>query len=169
MTSIFVLFLTIGAAGASQLSPAVSGLPLSHVRTGAGRVHEALSIGYQRSATFRQLVDQLRADGAVVYVEAGWCKPSAVQRLDGCAALLSRAHGVTYLRIVVDVGRTNNALVALIGHELQHAVEIVAASSGRLTGEEAVAWNSRRTGERTFETEQARIVADAIMKELANK
>ena len=139
---------------------------LGHLRTRVERIAEALNAGYQRSNTFRTLVDDLRTAHAVVYIDVGVCRPAALQSLGGCLASLARTPAVRYFRIIVDVGRSKDRLVALIGHELQHAVEVVKAPTPLVYDDEVAAGKAERTGAYTYETEQARAVTRAILNEL---
>jgi hypothetical protein len=139
---------------------------LGHLRTRVERIAEALNAGYQRSNTFRTLVDDLRTAHAVVHIEAGVCKAAALQPLSGCLAPLAQTPTVRYFRIIVDPGRSQDRLVALIGHELQHAVEVVKAPTPLVLDHEVAAGRAHRTGAHSYETEQARAVTRAILNEL---
>jgi hypothetical protein len=75
--------------------------------------------------TFRDLVDGIGKTDAIVYVEAGVC---AFGHLDGCLLpSIAATASSRYLRIALTQPlrlRSRNRLIALIGHELQHALEV---------------------------------------------
>jgi hypothetical protein len=163
------LLLALTAACAQDVGP--GGLPpagpVAHLRTGVRSIGNAVSDGYRRSPTFRLIADQLRSANAVVYIEAGRCKPDAPQTLGGCLAPLAETAAVRYFRVVVDVGRTADQLIALIGHELQHAAELTSVPGVRQAGgEKTAAVNDIRTAARIYETAQAQAVSRAILTEL---
>jgi len=78
--------------------------------------------GHARSATFRDLVDEVQRSNAIVVVQFGLCANgrirSCVSNVDGDA---TRRH----IRIKVNTKTTDDRLIATIAHELQHAVEIL--------------------------------------------
>jgi hypothetical protein len=84
-----------------------------------------------RSKTFRDLVDQIGTTDGVVYVAEGQCGYGVH------ACLLHRmtamgAHRV--LRILVDPRTADRDLMAFVGHELQHAVEVLSNRNVRSSG-----------------------------------
>jgi hypothetical protein len=84
----------------------------------AGLIREAT----ERSATFRHLVDTIDATDGIVYVEQGTCR----HHVRACLALTVRMAGPNrLLRIFVDIHRSHGDVLASIGHELQHAVEVL--------------------------------------------
>lgn len=86
---------------------------------------EVLRGGAERSATMRALVRRLELQQGVVYVT------QSVSLSDGRGAcLLHRMWGTgdaRYLRILVRWGLPSDYLIALVAHELQHAVEVLEA------------------------------------------
>ena len=80
-----------------------------------------VNAGSHRSATFHALVHRLEAGDVVVYLQYGQL-PSGLQ---GRLTFLTAAAGLRY--VMVEVARELDAprLIAIVGHELQHAVEIL--------------------------------------------
>lgn len=86
-------------------------------------VRHAIAAGYRRSPTFRHLVDVLEASNVIVYAER-----RIVRRHGGGAiSFVTESDAFRYLRITLDAELSPELLVALLGHELQHAVEVAEA------------------------------------------
>ena len=90
------------------------------VRGADQRARSLLQEGASRSGTFRGLLEALDRSDVIVYLETG--------PLDRPGALLFvSSGGARFLRILVRAsGRPDDEVIAWIGHELQHAVEISA-------------------------------------------
>ena len=95
--------------------------PDRRVRSTDPRVSELLQLGIQRSPTFAALVKSLNATDVIVYIQRVRDLPTT---LAGRLVLLPLANNQRYLRIQVrgDLGQAE--MIALIGHELRHALEI---------------------------------------------
>ena len=102
-----------------------SAVASSHVRSTDAAILESLREGCSRSPTFRRLVDELDQMGTIVYVERGIC---GFGHYKACLPhSITIAGGIRFLRIVVERGQGGAQELALIGHELQHALEIARA------------------------------------------
>jgi hypothetical protein len=77
--------------------------------------------GRHRSPTFHALVERLEAGDVVVYLQYGQL-PGGVQ---GRLIFLSAVAGYRYVMVEVDRQLDTPRLIAIVGHELQHAVEIL--------------------------------------------
>jgi hypothetical protein len=108
----------------AQQSPAATG----HVRTLNPHLLVALNDGMTRSRTLRQLAATLDASDVVVYLDEGVCSDAAA-----CTMIAGTSNDVRWLRtnfvLRTPTGATSllchrDQLIAQIGHELQHAVEI---------------------------------------------
>ena len=98
--------------------------PLPHVRPLDPLASTLLSTGSRSSSTFAGLIAGLdQSAGFVVYVTTS---PDPDRR--GSIVFVSRASGVTYLLIRVCTRQTVTDRVAVLAHELEHAVEIAAAT-----------------------------------------
>lgn len=135
---------------------------LVKVRATTPQLSARLRDGRARSATFRALLDRLEADAVLLYVVPGQCRRHDPVRLGGCLIFLGSAGGLRHFRIIVDDSAPARVLIATIGHELQHAVEIVdagiSARGDGLPGTEV------RSG--VYETEAALRTGRAILSEL---
>jgi len=93
----------------------------SHVRTKEPRILGLIDAGLSRSDTFRRLVDTLNASDVVVYVEPKLTR----EQLGGYLAHnIVFAGGQRYVHIAVETQGAQRRLVAVLAHELQHAVEV---------------------------------------------
>jgi hypothetical protein len=77
--------------------------------------------GYERSPTFRELVDTLQQSNIIVFVQPAAC---AGGRIRSCLTSVNGSAIERHIRISVDTRTSHNALIATMAHELQHAVEI---------------------------------------------
>jgi hypothetical protein len=81
--------------------------------------------GLARSATFRAIVEAIESSDLIVYIEA---RPA---RLPGQLQLLPSTPGCRHVRISVRVPGVDTELIAWLGHELWHAVELAGAPDVR--------------------------------------
>ncbi len=92
-----------------------------HVRAGDQKAAALLRLGVTASPTFRLLLDTLEHSDLIVYVETG------PMSLPGQLQLAAVASGCRYVRVSVRVPARDWDLIAWLGHELQHAVELAGA------------------------------------------
>jgi hypothetical protein len=97
--------------------------------------------GDERSATFRGLVDEIQRSNTIVMVQYGLCAKGQVR---SCVTHVSGDTNARNIRIVINTRTTNDRLIATIGHELQHAVEIIRTPEA--TGPEKVMRLYRKIG-----------------------
>ncbi len=92
-----------------------------HVRPVDARLRGALEDGVRRSATLAQLVRTLDQSDVIVYLETvAGMHPSVAGRM----ILAGASAGPRYLRIQIAPRYRGDELIALIGHELRHALEV---------------------------------------------
>jgi hypothetical protein len=96
-----------------------SGPSAPHVRPTDAVVRAAVARGLAQSPTFRHLVARLEASDVIVHVT----RRHAVGRPFGFTQFVSATAHARYLRITLDVNAPTAAVVALLGHELRHALE----------------------------------------------
>lgn len=127
--------------------------------------------GTERSATFRALVDAIGHSNDIVYIEFGYC---AFGHLDGCLLpFVASSQGGRYFRLLVTPDknrRTHDRLLGLIGHELQHALEVI--QHPNVVDVNTMDAMYRRIGTplagvRGYETSAARAAGDAVLRELS--
>lgn len=98
--------------------------PTGGVRASDARIENLIREGCGKSATLRALVQELQSSNWIVFVQSGSCP---IPGISGC--LLHRVGTFQhhkYLRIIIARTAPSDAeAIATIGHELQHAVEVV--------------------------------------------
>jgi hypothetical protein len=78
--------------------------------------------GYDRSGTFRRLVDTLQRSDVIVVIQR---LPCAGGRIRSCLVSVNGSVGARQIGIKIDPQHTiGDWLIATIAHELQHAIEI---------------------------------------------
>jgi hypothetical protein len=98
------------------------------IRSTDPRIARLIVEGARRSPTLAELMTLLGASDVIVYVERAHDLPAT---LDGRLQLLPSASAHRYLRIQVRIDRAPSEVIALIGHELRHAIEIAQAREVR--------------------------------------
>ena len=142
------------------------------VRSSDHWVLAAIEDGKARSTTFSGLVARLTASDAVVYVEAGLRLPAGlVGYLDH---EVKAAGDFRYVRVVVDASLEHDRLIAVIAHELQHAVEVAGAPDARSSAGVSAVFRNINGGRclrplNCAETEGALRVQDAVSAELRKR
>jgi len=138
-----------------------------HVRATDPRVKQWLEIGAAESQTFRDLLDRLSESDLIVHVQL-------VEHLNvaGQTYFVKSTSTVRYVRIELVPGSHVSDMIALIGHELQHAVEIAGAPGVRdrqtlaqFYG--AMAGNSAAHNE--YDSVAARVMEARVKRELAGR
>jgi hypothetical protein len=121
LASLFLVVATPSIANAAD--PSWDGLT-GHIRTTDDRLRRLLEHGTRTSRTLRALVQRLRDSDVVVYL---WCNGTSPHRIDGRLSFVSRAGGYRYIVVRLNFLASRERQIAIIAHELQHAVEIANA------------------------------------------
>ncbi len=155
--------LALGPDPSSALSA-----PDRRVRSTDRYVISLLQRGIERSKTFAELVTALNTTDVIVYIERVQRLPST---LAGRLLLLPIAGDQRYLRIQVRSDLSPVELIALIGHELRHALEIaedpaVRDESAMLALYQRIGHRST-TGPHTFDTHEAETAGRQVRLEIA--
>lgn len=161
-SALAVLAVTMGAAG-----PVGAGVNTSHLRCVSGGCEDLIAYALDRSPVVTSLVNDLERTDVVVYLHL----PGAMTVNEPPSRLLfvSSAGGVRYLMMQIDPWRTSYPeRVALLGHELYHALEVAAAREvndlggfRRLYQRIGHEWGGTR-----FETDAARNAEREVRKDL---
>jgi len=111
------------AAAPPQLRPAVAchGAGSPAIRTNVSFVDELLKAGIARSPTFATQADELASSDLVVFIE-----PMFQMRADLSAYLvfMSATRACRFVLIRYNVRLSDSRAIAIIGHELRHAIEV---------------------------------------------
>jgi hypothetical protein len=122
-TVLFACLLSLVAtiAGAQCWPPADP-----HVRTADARLLDALTAGIKASPTLRDVVARLESSDVVAYVVF---ERQHAPHIAAHVSFISAAGGRRYLHVGIDPKYGGTPLIALLGHELQHAAEIAAEAA----------------------------------------
>lgn len=167
-TATWTLALTMGLVPRSEplTAAAVLESPMRHVRAADRLTEKRLRTGFEQSPTFAALLRRLEQSDLVIYVEAVSRLPGA---LDGRLIIQPPAHGVRYVRIQFTQRGNPSETIAVIGHELRHAVEVADATT--VVDERGLAALYRRigidSGNNLFDTTEARETGRRVLRELA--
>ena len=126
----FVVALLLASAGTPP--PAVPDAVEPHVRAVSARMRRLIDETAARSSIVRELVARLGCSDVIVYVEL----TASPQIPRARTTLVAATPAVRFLRIGISSSITPNELPALLGHELQHAVEI--AERGEVRDDEGL-------------------------------
>jgi hypothetical protein len=136
-----------------------------HDKRAAALLVQALQV----SATVRHLVDQLEHRQVVVYVQF---ENRLKGRLAGSLTWIAGTQHMRYVRVSINPELRGAAAVALLGHELQHALEV--ANEPSIVDDKSLNAFYREHGISTstyrnnWDTEAAQLVTRAIRRDLAN-
>ena len=142
-----------------------SGPDIPRVRSTTPAIASLLAEAESRSATFRDLLRTIEATDGIVYVEPGVCRHG----VRACLSLsVVRTGGYRFLRILVAGAEDIVELMATIGHELRHAIELLSEPAVKTT---TAAYNyylrEAPTARDAFETAAAINTGIVVANELA--
>ena len=167
---VFVLALVATPSIANAADPSWDGLR-GHIRTTDDRLRRLLDVGMRSSQTFRALVHRLLESDVVVYL---WCNGTKAAGVDGRLTFLSAAGGLRYVVVQLARLQPRERQIAIIAHELRHAVEIAdaphvidAASLGREYGRIGYVSGVALSKHQTFDTNAAVEAGVAVLRELS--
>ena len=103
---------------------AVLDAPTRHIRTTDASIRKLLKRGFRGSYSFAALVRRIQQSDVYVYVEE---VPRLPNGLEGRLMMLPAAYQHRYVRIQITLRGDPEDAVAVLGHELQHAVEVAEA------------------------------------------
>jgi len=156
-------------ASATESSAARGGQPSlmapdARVRGSSQRLVAAISDATAGSQTFRGLVDQIGRTDGIVYVMEGQCQHG----VRACLVLSMTVMGANrVLWIRIDPRKTDRDLMGSIGHELQHALEVLSHSSIRSGSAMTLLYKKEGSKEGDhFETDAAIKAGNAVRAEL---
>jgi hypothetical protein len=116
-----ITLVAIPATAETQPKRGAPSSELPHVRSRHQPLRALIARGIEQSPTFRRLVETIEASDGIVYIEPGVCKHG----VRACLVQVASAGGRRFLFVKVDITKADRALIGSIGHELQHAVEVL--------------------------------------------
>lgn len=165
--STLALILALVPGAESRAPIAALDSPTRHVRTTEHTMRKLIRTGYQLSPTFAALIARLDESDVIVYVEELPRLPGA---LEGRMLILPAPHGFRYVRIQIALRGSPSDSIAIIGHELRHAVEVADAADVR--DDASLATLYRRIGvsegNNLFDTIAAQETGKRVLKELVS-
>jgi hypothetical protein len=154
-------------SGLDSSAPSVPADPIGfHVRAVDPHAQEWIRVGASGSKAFRTLLTRLAASDLIVYIEI-------VDRIVGGAAgqmyFVTATAGVRYVRIELVADGTVREMVALLGHELQHAVEIADARQVRDQHGMALLYlgMTENAPSTRYDSVEARVTEERVRRELS--
>ena len=162
-------FLAAGLAPASARAREFSGATTSgdaRVRSGNARLSALITEATDRSPTFKALLASIAETDGIVFVEAGTCRRGVPACLTWQVTL---AGSYRILFVLLDTRKPELDLMASMGHELQHALEILADRSLRSTAAIHYFYMhlvSSESPPRTVETAAAEATGNAVFREI---
>ena len=112
------------AGGVQQVSGESIANPHAHVRAMQKEGVALLAEGMAHSPSFRRLVDRIEQSHVIVYIDV---RPDMRPGVGGSLRFLAESATDRFLRIQLNRSVARLWQVALLGHELQHAVEVAEA------------------------------------------
>ena len=143
---------------------------LPHVRIADPELRRLFDAGLVASPTLRALLLRLDSSDVVAYIRLEEPRRDGI---DGSLQFVSAAAGMRYLLIRVVRMPTRGRQLALIAHELQHAVEV--ATAPQIVDLQTFTQEYERIGQashyrrhrvRSFETHAALATGERVLKEL---
>jgi hypothetical protein len=137
-----------------------------HVRSSDPRLAELIDQATRGSVTFRRLVDTVQASHGIVYVEPGMCGHG----VRACLKMWMQVSGASrFVRIAITPSPRpcDVEVMGAIGHELQHAIEVL-NEPGIRDGVTMFSYLERiaPNDQRRFETTAAINAGDRVYDEL---
>jgi hypothetical protein len=140
--------------------------PERRVRAADARVQGYLAEGLQRSTTFARLLSELNASDVIVYIERVMTLPRETM---GRLTMVPSPSRQRYLRIQIRSDLSVMEAIALIGHEMRHALEVASApavrdTDGMIKLYEKIGHSSG--GEHVYDTTAAQDAGRKVRREL---
>ena len=142
-----------------------------HIRVEDDRLARLLDHGKQRSILLQALIDRLESSDVVVYLR---CDRQLRRGVSGRLSYVSTSGSLRYVLVRVGYVGDRRRQIALVGHELRHAVEVAETpeivDSGSLQAAyERIGYVNRAAsfaGTLAFESDQAVQAGEQIFREL---
>jgi len=159
-------FGSLTLAGAGHKPAAVPARPdgTPAIRSTVPWVRDLVATGVDRSPTFAAEVRELTTSDVVVFVEPVHTLPGTLR---GYLVLMSATPGIRYVRVRFDMHLPQPRAIAVLGHELQHAVEVARHPEVIDAATLAAMYqrSGRETGRDTYDSIEAVNAGDLVLQE----
>jgi hypothetical protein len=165
--ALVIALVVVGAAGVGGTSGATPGFPVTHVRCLTRDARDLLDTAVARSLVVRSFVERLERSNVVVYLQLPGDSEAQAPRSQ--LTFVAFAAGTRYLLVQVHPWRTVPIeRLALLGHELYHALEIaqVPGVCDQVTLRALYRHIGHEYASGRFETEPARVAGQRVRAEL---
>jgi hypothetical protein len=168
MRALLAAIVAVGLGGHVIASAPAPVNPHARVRPMQPLVDKLVATGMGRSAAFRHLVRQIEASDVIVYIEA---RRDLRAGVGASMRFLATSATDRFVKIHLDANHNPNVLVALLGHELQHVVEVAQNRSIRSADDLRTFYRETgmRTGPDSFDSEAARQMGYLVREELLGR
>ena len=168
MRALLAAIVAVGFGGHAVASSPAPVNPNARVRPMQPQVEKLIATGMSRSAAFRRLVREIEASDVIVYVEA---RRDLRAGLGASMRFVTTSASDRFVRIQLDARHNPLVLVALLGHELQHVVEVAQNRSIRSADDLRAFYRKTglRTGPDAFDSEAARRIGYLVREELLGR
>ena len=154
----------LAAAGWPVAAANMDGTAMTRVRSTNPAITALIAQATLQSQTFRELVETINNSDGIVYVEEGGCGFG----VRACLTSVTTAGANRMLWVLVDRSQVDWDLMASIGHELRHTVEVL--NEPAVTSRAAMYMLYSRIGRRgmgrAFETQLAIEAGAAVRDEV---
>ena len=93
----------------------------AHLRSSSPVINAAIESAIERSATFRGLVAAINASDSWVFVNEGDCGHG----VRACFVSVRSSGSYRFMFVLIDARKRDGELIASIGHELRHTIEVI--------------------------------------------
>ena len=153
----------VGSPGAAASGQTV----IDRVRSSNPSIATLIQRASEQSNTFRSLLGSIQASNGIVYIEQGRCGHG----MRSCLVKVTNAESIRILWVMVDARGDDCSLMGLIGHELQHTVEVL--SNPTVTSTAALYFFYRDQADAGsspgFETIEAKRMGEAVRSEVRER
>lgn len=168
MRALLAAIIAVGVSGHVAASAPAPINPNARVRPMQPLVEKLIATGMGRSESFRRLVREIEASDVIVYIEA---RRDLRAGVGASMRFLTTSASDRFLKIHLDAHHNPNVLVALLGHELQHVVEVAQNRTIRSADDLRAFYRQTgvRTGPDSFDSEAARQMGYLVREELLGR
>jgi len=159
-----ILGIARSTAAEGTMPPLESASSTLHLRWDSAVIGAAIHDAFERSRTFREMVTAINASDSYVMISVGHCGHG----VRACFVSVRSAGPNRYMFVRVDPGKHDCELMASIGHELRHTLEVIAEPAVRSDAEKFFFYNRRglHMAGGAQETLTARDAGNAVRSEI---